>query len=178
MQRHLDVKVLCAKLSSMDHVDRILEQWRQERPDLQVAPMGTIGRIKQLHWHLMRRMEKTWSAYGLNRASFDVLATLRRTGPPYALSAGELMASTMVTSGTMTHRIDQLEKAGLVARARNPEDGRGFLISLSPQGLELIDEAVTAHVETQAKLVAALTDEQRTRLDDLLRQFLRGFSVR
>ncbi|MCH8542150.1 MAG: MarR family transcriptional regulator [Alcanivorax sp.] len=122
----------------------------------------------------MRSMEKTWSEHGLNGASFDVLATLRRAGPPYALSPGELMASTMVTSGTMTHRVDQLEKAGLVVRTRNPEDGRGWLIALSPEGFELIEEAVTAHVETQARLVAALTDEQRAQLDDLLREFLRG----
>lgn len=159
----------------MDHVDRVLEQWHRERPDLQVAPMGTIGRIKRLHHYLMRGMEKTWSAYGLNRASFDVLATLRRSGAPYALSPGDLMASTMVTSGTMTHRIDQLEEAGLVERVKNPLDGRGFLISLSLAGHTLIDEAVTAHVETQAKLVAVLTDEQRAQLDDLLRQFLGGF---
>ena len=85
------------------------------------------------------------------------------------------MASTMVTSGTMTHRIDQLVKAELVERVRNPDDGRGFLISLTPQGHELIDKAVTSHVETQAKLVAALTEEQRAQLDDLLKRFLRGF---
>lgn len=159
----------------MDHVDRVLEQWHRERPDLQVAPMGTIGRIKRLNHYLMRGMEKAWSAYGLNRASFDVLATLRRSGAPYALSPGELMASTMVTSGTMTHRIDQLKEAGLVERVRNPEDGRGFLISLSQAGYALIEEAVAAHVEAQAKLVAVLTDKQRAQLDDLLRQFLGGF---
>ncbi len=137
--------------------------------------MGTIGRIKRLNQHLVHGMEKSWSAHGLNGASFDVLATLRRAGSPYALSPGDLMVSTMVTSGTMTHRIDQLEKAGLVERVRNPDDGRSFLISLSPRGQALIDEAVTAHVETQAKLVAILTDEQRAQLDDLLRQFLEGF---
>ena len=131
-----------AKLHFMDHIDRILEQWRQVRPDLQVAPMGTIGRIKQLNHQLLRGMEKTWSAHGLHHASFDVLATLRRAGAPYALSPGDLMASTMVTSGTMTNRIDQLEKAGLVERVRNPDDGRGFLVSLTPRGYELIDEAV------------------------------------
>lgn len=140
--------------------------------------MGTIGRIKRLNQHLMRGMEKTWAAYDLNGASFDVLATLRRAGPPYALSPGDLMESTMVTSGTMTHRIDQLEKAGLVERVRNPDDGRGFLISLSPQGYDLIDQAVTAHVEAQTKLVAALTDEQRDQLDDLLRQLLCGLEGR
>jgi DNA-binding MarR family transcriptional regulator len=162
------------KLDGMDHIERILSQWRQERPDLQVAPMGTIGRIKLLNQLLMREMEKIWSAHGLNGASFDVLATLRRSGSPYALSPGDLMASTMVTSGTMTNRIDQLVKAELVKRVRNPEDGRGFLVSLTPQGRELIDDVVTAHVEAQRKLVAVLTDEQRTQLDSLLRQFLHG----
>lgn len=85
------------------------------------------------------------------------------------------MESTMVTSGTMTHRIDQLEKAGLIERVRNPADGRGFLISLSQQGHDLIDEAVVAHVDRQEQLVAVLTQEQRDQLDNLLRQFLSGF---
>ncbi|WP_235039992.1 MarR family winged helix-turn-helix transcriptional regulator [Vreelandella profundi] len=159
----------------MDHVDSILKQWQKERPDLDVAPMGTLGRIKRLNHYLMRAMEKTWSRYDLNGASFDVMATLRRAGAPYALSPGDLMASTMVTSGTMTHRINLLEKAGLIKRVKNPDDGRGFLISLSPQGLEVINEAVTAHVETQAQLVAALTDEQIAQLDRLLKQLLVGF---
>ncbi|MBS3669517.1 MarR family winged helix-turn-helix transcriptional regulator [Vreelandella boliviensis] len=159
----------------MDHVDNILKQWRQERPDLEVAPMGTIGRVKRLNHALKRAMEKTWAKYGLTDASFDVLATLRREGEPYALSPGDLMTSTMVTSGTMTHRINQLEKAGLIKRVKNPNDGRGFLISLTQRGFELIDEAVAAHVETQAQLVSALTEEQRAQLDVLLRQFLAGF---
>ncbi|MGQ7261622.1 MarR family winged helix-turn-helix transcriptional regulator [Vreelandella sp. V005] len=159
----------------MDHVDHILNQWRQERPDLDVAPMGTIGRVKRLNHALMRTMEKTWAKYGLTDASFDVLATLRREGAPYALSPSDLMASTMVTSGTMTHRINLLEKAGLIERVKNPEDGRGFLISLSQRGYDLIDEAVAAHVETQAQLVSGLTEEQRQQLDALLKQFLSGF---
>lgn len=162
-------------LGDMDQVDRILAQWQQERPDLEVAPMGTIGRIKRLNLYFARGMEKTWAAYGLNAASFDLLATLRRAGAPYSLSPGDLMASTMVTSGTMTHRIDQMEKTGLVERARNPEDGRSFLISLTAKGYEVIDEAVTAHVAKQAKLIAALSDEQRGHLDDLLRQLLDEF---
>ena len=159
----------------MDHVDHILKQWRQERPDLDVAPMATIGRVKRLNHALMRAMEKTWAKYGLTDARFDVLATLRREGAPYALSPSDLMASTMVTSGTMTHRINLLEKAGLIERVKNPEDGRGFLISLSQHGFDLIDEAVAAHVETQAQLVSGLTEEQRAQLDALLKQFLAGF---
>lgn len=158
----------------MDHVDKILTQWQRERPDLNVAPMGTLGRIKRLQQSLMRSMEKTWAAYGLNDSSFDVLATLRREGAPYALSPSDLMASTMVTSGTMTHRLQQLEKADLIERVKNPADGRGFLISLSEKGLALIDEAVAAHVATQAELVSSLSDEQRVQLDELLKQFLAG----
>lgn len=161
----------------MDHVDKILEQWHRERPDLALAPMGTIGRVKRLNQHLMQGMGKTWAAHELNAASFDVLATLRRAGSPYALSPGDLMASTMVTSGTMTHRVDQLEKAGLVERVRNPDDGRSFLVSLSKKGGEVIDAAVTDHVSTQAKLVSSLSDDERTQLDDLLKRFLKGFEA-
>lgn len=156
----------------MDHVDKILTQWQQQRPDLNVAPMGTLGRLKRLNQSVMRRMEQTWASYGLNDSSFDVLATLRREGPPYALSPSDLMASTMVTSGTMTHRLQQLEKAELIERVKNPADGRGFLISLSEKGFALIDEAVAAHVETQAELVSGLSDDQRAQLDELLKQFL------
>ncbi|AQU81602.1 MULTISPECIES: MarR family winged helix-turn-helix transcriptional regulator [unclassified Halomonas] len=159
----------------MDHVDKILKQWHLQRPDLDVAPMGTIGRVKRVNYYLMRSMEKTWAKYGLTDASFDVLATLRREGAPYALSPGGLMASTMVTSGTMTHRINQLEKAGLIERIKNPDDGRGFLISLSQRGYELIDEAVAAHVETQTQLMSGLSEEQREQLDGLLKQLLIGF---
>lgn len=157
------------KYPAMDHVDRILAQWRKERPDLDVAPMGLIGRVKRLMLCLSREMEKTWAEYGLNTASFDVLATLRRSGPPFTLSPGDLIASTMVTSGTMTNRIDQLQKAGFVDRVPNPEDGRGFLISLTDEGLQVIDKAVAAHVKTQAKLVSGLSKKEQRELDALLK---------
>lgn len=134
--------------------------------------MGLLGRMKRLMTCLSREMEKTWAEYGLNAASFDVLATLRRAGPPFSLSPGGLIASTMVTSGTMTNRIDQLEKAGLVKRVQNPEDGRGFLISLTDKGFRVIDEAVEAHVRTQAKLVSGLSRKEQRELDALLKTFL------
>ena len=159
----------------MDHVDKILAQWRRERPELEVAPMGLIGRIKRLSLHLSREMDKTFAVHGLNPASFDVLATLRRAGPPYALSPGDLIASTMVTSGTMTHRIDQLEKEGLVERVRNPEDGRSVLVSLSDRGFAIIEAAVSDHVATQERLVAGLSEDDFAALNDLLRSFLTGF---
>ena len=158
----------------MDHVDKILAQWRQERPDLEVAPMGLIGRVKRLNAALVRGMEKTWARHGLNAASFDVLATLRRSGPPFCLSPGDLIASTMVTSGTMTNRIDQLQKTGYVERVQNPEDGRSFLISLTDKGFEVIDAAVTEHVATQERLVSGLSEKKREELNRLLKAFQSG----
>ena len=159
----------------MDHVDRILAQWNRERPDLDVEPMGLLGRLARLRTHLAREVEKGLAAHGLSSASFDVLATLRRAGPPYRLSPGDLIATTMVSSGTMTNRLDQLEKAGLIERAGNPEDRRGVLIHLTPKGFALVDEAVTTHVENQQRLLADLNAEERAALDGLLRKFLGAF---
>ncbi|MGX5718480.1 MarR family winged helix-turn-helix transcriptional regulator [Shinella zoogloeoides] len=159
----------------MDHVDRILEQWNRERPDLDVAPMGLFGRLARLRTHVAREIEKTLLAHGLNSASFDVLATLRRSGPPYRLSPGDLIATTMVSSGTMTNRLDQLEKAALIERSHNPDDRRGVIIALTPKGLTLVDEAVTAHVENEHRLLESLDAGERAALDSLLRKFLRDF---
>ncbi|RFZ88545.1 MarR family transcriptional regulator [Shinella sp. WSJ-2] len=159
----------------MDHVDRILAQWNRERPDLDVEPMGLLGRIARLRTHLAREIEKALAAHGLNSASFDVLATLRRSGPPYRLSPGDLIATTMVSSGTMTNRLDQLEKAGLIERSHNPDDRRGVIIALTPKGLALVDAAVTDHVENQHKLLDGLDAQERAALDGLLRKFLGEF---
>lgn len=159
----------------MDHVDRILAQWNRERPDLDVEPMGLLGRIARLRTHLAREIEKALAAHGLNSASFDVLATLRRSGPPYRLSPGDLIATTMVSSGTMTNRLDQLEKASLIERENNPDDRRGVIIALTPKGLALVDAAVTDHVENQHKLLDGLDAQERVALDGLLRKFLGEF---
>ena len=156
----------------MDHVDHILEQWQVERPDLDTAPMGLLGRLGRLHAHLAREIEATLASHGLNRASFDVLATLRRAGAPHRLSPGDLLAATMVTSGTMTNRIDQLEKQGLVERIPNPLDGRSTLIGLTEKGFSTVDKAVTAHVQTQHRLTAALSREDFQALDRLLATYL------
>lgn len=139
--------------------------------------MGIIGRIRRISQHLLREMEKTFAEHGLQDGSFDVLATLRRSGPPYALSPGDLMRTMMITSGTMTNRIDQLVKAGLVKRTPNPEDGRGFIVSLTKKGFNVIDEAVTAHVETQKRLTAALSKEERAMLNTLLGKYLASFET-
>ncbi|GAU81859.1 MarR family winged helix-turn-helix transcriptional regulator [Bosea sp. BIWAKO-01] len=159
----------------MDHVDGILAQWNRERPDLDVTPMGLFGRLKRLSQHLGREMEKTFAEHGLNSASFDVLATLRRSGPPYSLSPGDLLATMMITSGTLTNRIDQLEKAGLVERTHNPEDRRSFIISLTERGFAIIEAAVTAHVATQAQLSSILSADENAALNALLGKYLAGF---
>jgi DNA-binding MarR family transcriptional regulator len=157
-------------MSVMDHVDRIIDQWTRERPDLDVGPMAIIGRLGRLVRAFSREMDATFARHGLNQASFDLLATLRRSGPPYALSPGALMDATMVTSGTVTNRIDRLEQAGLVVRKPNPQDGRGFVVSLTPEGFHRIEAAVSDHVETQARLLAPLNTADRTALDALLRK--------
>ncbi len=159
----------------MDHVDRILEQWSRERPDLDTAAMGLLGRLGRLHSHLMREVETTLAEHGLSPASFDVMATLRRAGAPYRLSPGDLIAATMVTSGTMTNRIDQLEKQGLVARLSNPQDGRSVLIGLTDKGLSVIEDAVTAHVANQQRITACLSAEEFAALDGLLARYLAHF---
>jgi len=156
----------------MDRIDKIIKQWHQERPDLDVEPMEVIGRIKRLSHHFLREMDKTFSVHGLNGASFDVLATIRRSGAPYGLSPSDLMVSTMVTSGTMTNRVDRLVKTGLVERTPNPQDARGFIISLTNEGHILIDRVLDDHVKTQARLTAALSKKDKKNLNLILRKFL------
>ncbi|MEM8884380.1 MAG: MarR family transcriptional regulator [Planctomycetota bacterium] len=156
----------------MSHVDLILEQWRRERPDLDVEPMGLTGRIKRIGGHITREIESVLEEHGLNLASFDVLATLRRAGPPHSLSPGELLENMMVTSGTMTHRIDQLERKGWVERFQNPDDGRGVLVALTHEGFEVVDRAVTDHVDNLARLTGGLSESEFRRLDRLLTRWL------
>ncbi|NVK16207.1 MAG: MarR family transcriptional regulator [Rhodobacteraceae bacterium] len=144
----------------MDHVEFITQQWGQERPDLDVTAMGVIGRVARLYLAYQREMHRTFAEFGLNAAKFDVLATLRRSGAPYTLSPGDLLKATMVASGTMTNRIDRLEADGLVKREVNPEDSRSFLVGLTDEGFALIDRAVTAHVQTQARLLEGMSTQE------------------
>lgn len=134
--------------------------------------MALIGRLGRLREKIAREQEKVFARFGLNSAGFDVLATLRRHGAPYALSPGALMDSMMITSGTVTNRIDQLEKAGLVSRETNPDDRRSMIVALTPEGLKLIDEAVAAHVENQHRIVRPLTGNEQQALNDLVAKYL------
>jgi len=160
-----------------DPVDAILAQWRRERPDLDVSPMGIIGRMGRLAKHLERAIGETFSELGLNVGEFDVLATLRRSGQPYQLSPTTLFNTLMVSSGTMTHRIDRLEQAQLVKRIPDPSDRRGTLIALTDKGFDLIEKAVEAHVANEHRLLGVLEKSERESLTVLLRQLLLSFEA-
>lgn len=155
-----------------DHVDRILEQWARERPDLDVSPIGVIGRISRLSRRLERALARDYEQFGLTHGSYDVLATLRRGGPPYRLSPTQLYSSLMLSSGAMTNRIDQLERAGLVTRLPDPTDRRGIMVELTSKGWELMEAATASHVATEQRLVSVLTDEEKDRLSATLRKLL------
>jgi DNA-binding MarR family transcriptional regulator len=153
-----------------DGVDRIVAQWQRERPDLDPSAMHVIGRISRLHWALDEQLLRVFSRYGLGRGEFDVLATLRRAGAPYELTAGEIGESTMVTSGAVSKRVDRLERAGLVARRSAETDARGRLVSLTDRGLAVIDEAVAEHTQNESRLIGGLTTTERDTLVGLLRK--------
>lgn len=161
----------------MDRVSKIIDQWQAERPDLDTTPMAIMGRMKRLSQHLGKGLEPIFAAHGLNSASFDVLATLRRAGPPYALTPGELLDWTMVTSGTMTHRLDRLDSDGLITRRRNPEDGRGSVVALSDTGLALIDGILAEYVASQHRLTKALDADEQALLNRLLAKWLTHFET-
>ncbi|MEU8899532.1 MarR family transcriptional regulator [Nocardia sp. NPDC048505] len=156
--------------TELDDIDRIEQQWRRERPDLDPNPIQVIGRISRLHWALEDQLIKVFTEYDLSRGEFDVLATLRRSGPPFELSAGELRGSTMVTSGAVTKRVDRLERAGLVHRRAADDDARGRLIQLTDRGRALIDAAMGQHLRNEARLLAGLTGAEREALIVLLRK--------
>ncbi|MFD7582841.1 MarR family winged helix-turn-helix transcriptional regulator [Kitasatospora sp. NPDC059817] len=151
-----------------DHVALIQAAWRRERPDLDVSPLAVIGRLHRLAARLTGELALVYSRYGLGEGDFDVLAALRRTGAPYERAPGELAAHTMVTTGAMTKRIDRLERAGLVTRRLAEGDRRGRVVALTDAGLRLIDEAFTAHLRNEHRLLALLSPEEAAALQTLL----------
>lgn len=155
-----------------DGVDRIIEQWAAERPDLGTEPMRVFGRIYRLARVSGDAVEKAYAAYGIGRAEFDVLATLRRSGEPFELSPGALAGSMMLSSGGTTARLDRLEKAGLVTRVPSPTDRRGVLVRLTGRGREIIDQAVAAGLAEQARLLSHMSPDRVRELATLLREAL------
>jgi DNA-binding MarR family transcriptional regulator len=157
----------------MGRASRAIDQWRKERPDLELRPMAVIGRLSEASQAISRgRLAPLFASFGLQSGEFDVLATLRRAGAPFALTPTALYEATMVTSGAMTARLDRLEKAGFIARAPHPEDRRGVLVRLTDKGRELIDEAVTAHVGNERRILSGLTVEEQDVLIGLLEKLI------
>lgn len=161
----------------MDRAARAIEQWQRERPDLDVSPMAVIGRLNEAASLISReRLAPLFARFGLQQGEFDVLATLRRSGTPYALTPTDLYEATMVTSGAMTARLDRLEKAGLIQRAPHPSDRRGVVVRLTEKGLALTDEALAAHVANEHEILAGLTAPERETLANLLGKLIRSMS--
>jgi DNA-binding MarR family transcriptional regulator len=156
-----------------DAVDAVLAQWRTERPDLDPRPMGVIGRLSRASRLIDRRLKQHFASDGLEPWEFDVLATLRRAQPiAPRLSAGELVASSMVTSGAITNRVDRLVARGLVTRDVDPDNRRRVLIGLTEAGQTLVDRLVEGHLEHERAMLSGLTDQQQNQLADLLRDLL------
>ena len=153
-------------------VDLILGQWKKERPDLDTSPMGVIGRVSRLELHLDRLLSEVFARYQLVRGEFDVLATLRRSGPPFRLNPKVMSSRLMLSSGAMTNRLDNLEARGLIRRIPDPSDRRALLIELTPSGKALIDEALAAHVANEDRILGPLNKKERRELATLLRKWL------
>lgn len=160
-----------------DEVDRIVEAWRRERPDLDVAPLAVLSRVSRLARHLDLARRTAFARHDLELWEFDVLSALRRAGEPYQLSPGTLVTQTLVTSGTMTNRIDRLTARGLVERLPAPSDRRGVLVRLTPAGRARVDAALEDLLRVERSLLAELPDAERERLADLLRVLVSPFDA-
>jgi len=160
-----------------DEVDEIVARWRSERPDLDVAPLHVLSRVSRLARHLDRARRAAFAAHGLETWEFDVLSALRREGSPYRLSPGALLRATLVTSGTMTNRIDRLAAGGLVSRSRDPQDKRGVLVQLTDEGRQTVDAAMSDLLARERSLLTGLTMGQQAELASLLRILLVPFDA-
>src|SRR5450759_3275471 len=175
LSMYLDIKILKGRLSSMpaaptDDVDRIVDAWRRERPDLDVAPLHILSRVSRLARHLDLDRGSAFAEHGLEGWEFDVLSALRRAGEPYELSPGQLVAQTLVTSGTMTNRVDRLAARGLVGRGPDPSDRRGVKVTLTEAGRTVVDGAMTDLLDRERALLRQLQPGEQAQLAELLRR--------
>jgi len=158
-----------------DEVDRIVGAWSRERPDLDFAPMQVLSRVGRLAKHLDRARRTAFEASGLDSWEFDVLSALRRAGQPYQLSPKALLLQTLVSSGTMTNRIDRLVERELVERRTDPHDGRGILVVLTIEGLARVDAAISTLLTSEAEVLDNLSPTEQERLAGLLRKLSLDF---
>jgi DNA-binding MarR family transcriptional regulator len=183
LERTLDVKRYAARVDAAagtelrDEVDDLIAGWRAERPDLDLEPMQVLSRVSRLARHLDRARRVAFAAHGLETWEFDVLSALRRQGSPYQLSPGALLRATLVTSGTMTNRIDRLADSGLVRRRPDPQDKRGVLVQLTDRGRTVADAALADLLAHERELLAGLGPGRRDQLAGLLRTLLGPFDA-
>jgi len=158
-----------------DEVDRLVRAWRRERPDLDLAPMEVLSRVSRLGHHLEAARRAAFTDHAIELWEFDVLAALRRAGAPYELSPGRLLRETLVTSGTMTNRVDRLVTRALVERLPDPADRRGVLVRLTATGKEAVDGALASLLDRERELLSTLSPADRETLGSLLRALLLPF---
>jgi len=157
-----------------DRVQRLVDQWAPERPDLDLETMATVARLLLAGRLVGARLARNAEELGLTVAEGDILFTLRRAGEPYRRLPSELSADLMVSSGTLTSRLDRLEDLGLIGRIPNPDDRRSTAVELTSAGLELVESAVTAHVEDEQRVLEPLSAKERRQLDRALRKLVEG----
>jgi DNA-binding MarR family transcriptional regulator len=160
-----------------DHVDQVRAQWAAVRPDLDTSPIAVIARLGRATAYTDAGINARLNQFGLTRETWDVLASLRRTGPPHRLSPTQLYRALMRSSGAMTHRLTSIERAGLIKRIADPDDGRSVLVELTGEGVALVDYVAPEHLANEQTLLAALTEDERRTLAELLRKLLHAYEA-
>lgn len=156
----------------MDEISKARKQWKAEQPQIDTAPMETIGRILRIEFLFRARVRQTAAKHGIDLGGLDVLATLRRSGSPYQMTPTRLYQELVLTSGAMTHRMDALESAGLLERQSDPEDRRSMMACLTPKGRQVTDKAMVDHMTSEAEVEACLSVKERQQLAQLLKKIL------
>lgn len=159
---------MMGRMSEIDRVAHFVEQWREQRPDLDPSPMAIIGRMRRVSDEFTAALIDNYRRYGIGEGEFDVLCALRRAGDPFSLPQGEIAEHTMVTAGATSKRVNRLIASGLVARHPLADDGRGRIVTLTPSGRSLIDEMYPVHLVTEDALLAPLDEAERAQLEALL----------
>lgn len=162
-------------LTQLDPVERAIEQWAVEKPQLNTEPMAIIGRMLRLSKHVEAQIAKLHKQHGLKVGEFDVLASLFRSGRPYALTPSGLLGALMLTSGAMTNRLDRLEAKGLISRITNQQDRRSVTVQLTQHGRDLMAQLIEQHVTLQTELITAIPVNDRGAFNSLLKQWLTQF---
>jgi DNA-binding MarR family transcriptional regulator len=168
-------RAVATPVADCDHVDTMLEIWKRELPDLDLATEGIVERIQKIARHLDRAMEETLAQHHLNRGEWRLMGALRRSGPPYRRSPGQLAGEMGLSSGAMTNRLDRMEAAGLIRRQPEPSDRRALQVALTDAGWRAWQTSTDAQATKEALIASALRPDEKEQLNALLRRFLLSF---